>query len=70
MNRQLPLQLKEIERLAVPVASASAVQALRAEVDELVCLATPAWSGAVGAHCHHFGQTSDEEVVALLEGRS
>jgi putative phosphoribosyl transferase len=56
--------------LAVPVAPAAEVQALRAEVDDVVCLATPDWFGAVGAHYRHFGQTSDDEVVALLEERS
>ncbi|HEX5687390.1 MAG TPA: phosphoribosyltransferase family protein [Ideonella sp.] len=56
--------------LAVPVAPATEVQALRAEVDDLVCLETLDWFGAVGAHYRHFGQTSDEEVVALLKERS
>ncbi|HJV70178.1 phosphoribosyltransferase [Ideonella sp.] len=53
--------------LAVPVAPASELPRLRGEVDELVCLEAPAWFGAVGAHYRHFGQTSDEEVVALME---
>ncbi|HEX5685044.1 MAG TPA: phosphoribosyltransferase [Ideonella sp.] len=56
--------------LAIPVAPALEAEALRSEVDELVCLETPAWFGAVGAHYRHFGQTSDDEVVALLAERS
>lgn len=53
--------------LAVPVAPASELPRLRGEVDELVCLVAPAWFGAVGAHYRRFGQTSDDEVVALME---
>ncbi len=53
--------------LAVPVAPAEAVATLRAEVDELVCLHTPVTFAAVGAFYDDFRQTSDEEVVALLE---
>lgn len=56
--------------LAVPVAPYAEIEALRTEVDEIVCLQTPAWFDAVGTHYHHFGQVSDDEVVALLEERS
>lgn len=52
--------------LAVPVAPAQALDALRPEVDEIVCLRTPAVFGAVGLHYKDFAQTSDEEVMALL----
>ena len=51
--------------LAVPVAPAEEAAQLRAEVDDFVCLATPAWFGSVGAHYRDFDQTSDDEVVAL-----
>ncbi|MBO0655728.1 phosphoribosyltransferase [Streptomyces triculaminicus] len=52
--------------LAVPVAPPDAAAAFRGEVDELVCLSTPAAFSAVGEWYHDFTQTSDEEVVGLL----
>lgn len=53
--------------LAVPVAPRSTISALRHEVDDLVCLATPEPFVAVGIHYDDFHQVSDEEVIALLE---
>ncbi|WP_336961220.1 phosphoribosyltransferase [Sphingobium aquiterrae] len=53
--------------LAVPVAPAASVAELRSECDELVCLDQPDPFFAVGAHYAMFDQTSDEEVVRLLE---
>ncbi|MFF5336459.1 alpha/beta family hydrolase [Streptomyces sp. NPDC013181] len=52
--------------LAVPVAAPSAVARLREEADEVVCLSAPAGFAAVGEWYRDFGQTPDEEVVALL----
>ncbi|WP_330241969.1 phosphoribosyltransferase [Streptomyces sp. NBC_00525] len=52
--------------LAVPVAPPSAAARLREEADELVCLSAPAGFSAVGEWYRDFGQTPDEEVVALL----
>ncbi|MDX1610411.1 MAG: phosphoribosyltransferase family protein [Halofilum sp. (in: g-proteobacteria)] len=52
--------------LAIPVAPPDTVQRLRAEVDELVCLETPRWFGAIGAFYRDFRQTSDREVIDLL----
>lgn len=52
--------------LAVPVAAPSAADALRAQVDELVCLFTPPVFYAVGEWYANFSQTTDEEVAALL----
>jgi putative phosphoribosyl transferase len=52
--------------LAVPVAPASAVAALRPEVDELVCLWQPAVFRAVGAHYLDFREVDDAQVLALL----
>jgi putative phosphoribosyl transferase len=52
--------------LAVPVASAETVEALRAEVDQLVCLATPEPFLAIGIHYLDFRQLSDQEVVSCL----
>jgi putative phosphoribosyl transferase len=53
--------------LAVPVAPADVIEALRPEVDDLVCLATPEPFRAVGAHYTDFNQVSDQEVIALLD---
>jgi putative phosphoribosyl transferase len=52
--------------LAVPVAPPEAVAALRPEVDDLVCLSTPEFFGAVGVHYADFRQVADEEVIAAL----
>jgi putative phosphoribosyl transferase len=53
--------------LAVPVAPASAIENLRPDVDELVCLATPEEFYAIGQFYLDFHQVSDDEVIALLE---
>lgn len=52
--------------LAVPVGAAAGVEHLRAEADEVVCPAVPHAFRAVGQWYEQFGQTSDEEVLALL----
>ncbi|MCW7539796.1 phosphoribosyltransferase family protein [Aquabacterium sp. A7-Y] len=52
--------------LAVPVAAPSTAEALRPEVDELVCLLQPPEFQAVGAYYRDFHQVSDEEVIAVL----
>lgn len=53
--------------LAVPVAPPQVIDSLRSEVDEVVCLSTPAYFRAVGHFYKDFGQTTDEEVIRLLE---
>lgn len=53
--------------LAVPVAPRDTIVALRREADEVICLSTPEPFRAVGLHYENFGQTTDEEVVALLD---
>ncbi|MDH3667528.1 MAG: phosphoribosyltransferase family protein [Paracoccaceae bacterium] len=53
--------------LAVPVAPADTLDALRDDVDEIVCLVTPHFFYAIGAHYVDFNQVPDEEVVRLLE---
>ena len=53
--------------LAVPVAPREVAAALAAECDELVCLASPDPFFAVGAHYRNFDQTSDQEVIELLD---
>ncbi len=52
--------------LAVPVAPPQTAERLRAEVDELVCLATPHTFAAVGAFYQDFSQTTDAGVIAAL----
>jgi len=53
--------------LAVPVAPVDAVASFAPEVDEFVCLATPEPFWAIGGFYDDFSQTSDEEVITLLE---
>ncbi len=52
--------------LAVPVASAEAVAALRPCADDIICLDIPQPFHAVGAHYRGFPQVEDEEVTAIL----
>lgn len=53
--------------LAVPVAPPDALEALREDADEIVCLATPRGFGAISIYYADFHQVSDDEVIALLE---
>jgi putative phosphoribosyl transferase len=53
--------------LAVPVAPPEALDQLRTEVDEIVCLTSPMPFFAVGLHYRDFGQTSDAEVIELVQ---
>ena len=53
--------------LAVPVCAPETAEALRAEVDELICVQAPANFLAVGYWYRNFDQTTDEEVVELLD---
>lgn len=53
--------------LAVPVGSPDAVAALSSVADEVRCLHTPAWLGAIGQFYRNFSQTSDGQVVDLLQ---
>jgi putative phosphoribosyl transferase len=55
--------------LAVPVAPRETLDALKQEVDEIVCLGMPSPFLAVGAHYDRFAQLADEDVVSLLESR-
>jgi predicted phosphoribosyltransferase len=62
------LRLLEPRRIvvAVPIAAPETCEALRAEVDEVVCAVTPEPFYAVGLWYQDFSQTSDEEVRELL----
>ncbi len=55
--------------LAVPVGPPDAVAALAKVADEVRCLETPAWLGAIGQFYRNFTQVDDATVVALLGGR-
>lgn len=52
--------------LALPVAPPETLEAMRDEVDEVVCLSTPSPFYSVGMHYERFDQTTDREVVELL----
>jgi predicted phosphoribosyltransferase len=62
------LRSQEPARLvaAVPVAPEETCEALKAEVDEVVCAFTPEPFHSVGAWYEDFEQTTDEEVRELL----
>jgi putative phosphoribosyl transferase len=62
LRRRRPARLV----LAVPVAPHDTVEALRSEVDDLVCLAEPYPFCAVGLHYDDFHQVEDAEVLAAL----
>jgi len=53
--------------LAVPVAPPETIESLRPEADEIVCLETPAMFFAIGEFYEDFSQTSDQEVIDLLD---
>ena len=52
--------------VAVPTAARETCDELRDEVDEVVCLETPPFFGAVGMWYEDFRETSDQEVRDLL----
>ncbi|MDB5397677.1 MAG: Phosphoribosyl transferase domain protein, partial [Rhodospirillales bacterium] len=66
IRRQRPSSIA----LAVPVASPDAVELLRPEVDDLVCLSIPPTFSHVGKYYREFEQVDDKTVAALLRGRS
>ena len=55
--------------LAVPVGSPRTVEELGPLFDDIVCLETPVTFWAIGQFYADFEQTTDEEVVKLLEGQ-
>lgn len=52
---------------AVPVAPPDVLERLRAQVEDGICLLAPADFQSVGSYYEDFEQTSDDEVVSLLE---
>ncbi|MNI72142.1 putative phosphoribosyl transferase [compost metagenome] len=53
--------------VAVPVAPLDTLEALRDEVNELVCPIIPEWLVSIGYWYQNFEQTSDQEVIDLLQ---
>ena len=53
--------------LAIPVCASQTAKLLRSETDDLICLLAPTDLEAVGLWYRNFEQTSDEEVIRLLE---
>jgi putative phosphoribosyl transferase len=53
--------------VAIPVTPPDTAEIIKKEVDEIIYLDAPPFFGAVGAFYEEFGQTTDEEVVELLE---
>ncbi len=53
--------------MAIPVSPPDTLEKLKNEVDKAVCLAAPHSFFAVGQFYNLFDQTSDEEVISLLE---
>jgi putative phosphoribosyl transferase len=52
--------------LAVPVSPREVIGELKTQTDKIICLSMPEPFHAVGLHYNDFAQTSDEEVIALL----
>jgi len=56
--------------LAVPVCAPESARAIAEEADEVVCLLTPEDFRAVGYWYQDFAQTTDDEVLALLNAET
>lgn len=52
--------------VAVPVAPLDSLEEISALVDEVICLSTPEFMGAIGAFYDSFSQVEDSEVVKLM----
>jgi putative phosphoribosyl transferase len=52
--------------LAVPVAAADVVEALRADADDVICVLTPTWLYSISEWYDEFSPTTDQEVRDLL----
>lgn len=53
--------------VAVPVCAPETAERVRAEVDDLICASNPPYFQAVGLWYRNFEQTTDQEVIDLLE---
>ena len=56
--------------VAVPVAARGSLRTIKKMADEVICLYTPRFFGAVGAFYQEFGQVKDEEVVELMRTKN
>jgi putative phosphoribosyl transferase len=56
--------------IATPVASRESLEELRREADDVICLETPEYLGAIGFFYAEFSQVSDAEVSRILESMS
>jgi putative phosphoribosyl transferase len=63
VGRQAPAKLV----VGVPLAPPDTIESLRPEADEIVCLETPALFYAIGEFYEDFSQTTDKEVIDLLD---
>jgi putative phosphoribosyl transferase len=63
LRRRVPRRLV----LAVPVGALQAIETIRSEADELVCLKVPSDLMAIGFWYLNFEQVPDEEAIKLLE---
>ena len=53
--------------VAVPVTAQDSSKIIAKEADQLIYLDAPLYFGAVGAFYENFGQTTDEEVIDLMD---
>jgi len=53
--------------IAIPVGPPTTIQALKRQADRVICFHIPTFFQAVGRFYNNFNQTSDQEVIALLE---
>ncbi|MFC7155451.1 phosphoribosyltransferase [Halomarina halobia] len=53
--------------VAAPIAPPDSVEMLEGEADDVICVQTPAYFGAVGRFYREFGQVPDEEAVEYLD---
>lgn len=65
------IRLEKPQRLvfAAPVCSVEGAETVARQADDVVCVAAPERFFGVGAWYHDFTQTSDEEVIELLQQR-
>lgn len=52
--------------VAVPVSANDSLKKIKSQVDQVICLDTPLFFGAVGAFYEDFSQTEDQEVINLM----
>ena len=56
--------------VAIPVSPPETLEKIKAEVDEIVCLATPSVFWGVGAFYESFAQVEDNQVISLMKSSS